>query len=129
MICQVHRCLSAIASGTNDANLCIKHTSALLQIRLQENDTTQQVTIELGVAHNEHGLALMMHDKVDEAVEYFEKAIKIYKSIPKMTKQMLPVPLVNVGLAYWLKEEYNVASSTLELGLSIVTELEMKSFR
>lgn len=117
LLSDLHYALGAVASGTNDSEACLHHTKLLLQLHSQAVEDGQPPTIRLAVAHNEHGLALMMNGECENAAEKFEQAIAIYRSLPDFWYQMISIPLANLGFAYWLLSDYDRASEHLLGGL------------
>jgi len=115
--------LGAVANETNDPDACIAHTKRFLDIRLKIAEQTCQVDERLARAHNQMGIAWILAQEYDKAEEVLKASSEKYEVLPNYTKDMKSLPLVNLGLAYWLQGKLEEASDVLELGLSDREEL------
>ncbi|KGO74051.1 Tetratricopeptide-like helical [Penicillium italicum] len=115
--------LGAIANETNDAEGCMKYTMNFFKIRVKVAEETGEVDERLARSHNQIGIPLMMFGKYQEAEEAFSTSAQKYEDVPNYTKDKRSLPLVNLGLAYWLQGRLERASEVLELGLADREEL------
>lgn len=115
--------LGAVANGTNDAQSCIEHTKRFLKIRLAAAKEAGRVDERLARAHNQMGVAWMVAEEYQKAVEAFKTSAKTYEKMPNYTKDKRSLPLVNLGLAHWLQGHLDQANAVLELGLKDREEL------
>lgn len=114
LLADIHYTMGAIASETNDPELCMKHTRALLDMRMQIADKTDIRDVRLAIAYNENGVARMMSRDFDGAEKCFENAIDVYSSLPDFRKDMNTVSHANRGLAAWLKGDFPRAVKIFE---------------
>lgn len=115
--------LGAVANETNDAQSCMEHTKEFLEIRLAVAQEAGHVDERLARAHNEVGIAWMMADEYQKAVDAFKTSAREYEKIPNYTKDKRSLSLVNLGLAHWLQGDLDQANAVLELGLKDREEL------
>lgn len=123
LITDIHYTLGAIANETNDAESCLRHTTAFLKTRLQIAEETQIRDVRLAVAYNEIGIAKMMSKELDEAETYFENAIEVYSALPDFRKDMCTVSHANRGCAAWLKGDLTRAAEIFEQAIRDREEL------
>ena len=114
LLADIHYTLGAIASETNDAKSCLKHTNALLDLRLAIARETGVRDVRLAIAYNENGIARMMSHDYDGAQDCFDNAIQVYSALPNFRKDMNTVSHANRGLAAWLKGDLPTAAKIFE---------------
>ncbi|KIW74479.1 hypothetical protein Z517_12419 [Fonsecaea pedrosoi CBS 271.37] len=114
LLADIHYTMGAIASETNDPELCMQHTRALLDMRMQVAEKTAIRDVRLAIAYNENGIARMMSRDFDGAERCFESAIDVYSSLPDFRKDMNTVSHANRGLAAWLKGDFTRAIKIFE---------------
>ncbi|KAI1456285.1 P-loop containing nucleoside triphosphate hydrolase protein [Annulohypoxylon moriforme] len=119
----IHYTIGATGNETNNAELCIKHTKEFLEIRLEVAQETGKVDERLARSHNQIGIAWVLAEEYEKAEEAFQTSAREYENIPNYTKDKRSLPLVNLGLTYWLRGKLDEASEVLELGLKDREEL------
>ena len=113
---KIHDVLGCIANGTNDAVLSMKHTKKFLFIRQEIAKDQGEYDVLLAYAHNQMGCSFMMADRYDEAQKYFQEALRLWQRLPRFSKALSSMEYANLGLAYWLKGDFSLASDILEEG-------------
>jgi hypothetical protein len=113
----------ADASEMNQPELCLKHYTALLNLRKEISKTSKEgkQDIYLAIAYNEMGIGYMMNNMYAKGTECFHMSISIYESLHDYSKVMATLSFVNLGLSYWLQNECTRASEIL---LDILRERE-----
>jgi tetratricopeptide (TPR) repeat protein len=110
--------LGAVANETNDAQSCLEHTQRFFDLRLEVAKENGFGDEKLAKAYNQIGVAWMMAEDYKKAEEAFKTSAQEYEKLPNYTKDKRSLPLVNLGLAYWLQNRLDEASEVLELGLA-----------
>lgn len=117
LLSDVHDGLGAVASEINDPRSCLEHGQALLAVREEVARRNKREDIRLAIAYNEIGIGWIMAKEYHKAIEAWRNAIKVYEGLPDNTGYTRALPLVNIGLAYWLLGDLDHASEVLEQGL------------
>lgn len=71
------------------------------------------VDYELGCVYSEVGVAYAMNGMHTRAIEYFEKSISTYRSLPDYNETWLGWPLPNIGLVHWVQGNFKAALEAL----------------
>ena len=133
LLSDLHDGLGAVATETNDPRACLEHGKALVAIREEVTREAGVEDIRLDIAYNEIGIGWIMNKEYQKAIEAWENAIRVYERLPGNTGYTRGLPLVNIGLAYWLLGDLDQASNVLEQGLSEREEMfgpdDAESFR
>jgi len=81
------------------------------------SDKPQGTDMRLGISWSQLGAAHMVNDNWTKGEECFRKAIHTMKRLDDFERFKISLPLVNLGLCWWLAERYEDAVITLEEGL------------
>lgn len=99
---------------------------ALLQFTMFNDLMTAQYSngqlpsqdVRLAISWNELGISLMLNNRHVEAEPCFRKSLLAMKAQENFDPLQLSLPLVNLGLAYWLMNRSDEAASILLDGLA-----------
>lgn len=69
--------------------------------------------MRLAISWNELGNAWMLNRHWKRAEECFEESIRIMRLLDSYEKIWISLPLVNLGLAFWLQGYYDIATEKL----------------
>ena len=130
----IHYSHGAIATETNEPSACMIHYSALLNLRQDYSRLSNGIEdIRLAIAHNEMGIANMLNKEYSQAVDYFARAIEIYRGLPDFTQEMIALAETNLGLAYWLLGDldtaHDIQSKTLQVRRDLYGLDDQESFK
>jgi Tetratricopeptide repeat len=114
LLCDVHYGLAAVANETNDRKGCLEHTSELLAMRCKMFEATGQADLRLAIAYNEHAIALILHDKFEEAVHHFETSVNTFQALDDYWPGMDTNPRSNLGFTLWWLGRLPEARNLLE---------------
>jgi tetratricopeptide (TPR) repeat protein len=117
LLSDIYYSLGAFGVESNDATSSLYYNKLFLAGRLKITEQTNVEDVRLGIANNQIGTSLMMHNKYQEAIGHFQEAIRVYKGLDDFDVQLLAMPVANLGLAYWLQGDLETAASVLEQGL------------
>lgn len=110
-----HCFLGCAAAETNDGEMCLKHHSIWLDMAMSRKSDagTPVLDYELGIIHNEVGVAYAMNEMFDEAAKSFLRSIEVFQSLEKYEDTMLGWPEPNLGFMYWLQGRLEDAERVL----------------
>lgn len=104
--------MSALSNETNDAQSCLGHNILCLALRKAEAAKNNKSDLRLAFAHSQLGIAYMMIRKFALATEYFKQCIGMLKGLDVDVDEY-GFSICNLGLAYWVQGEFDVADKTL----------------
>jgi len=111
----IYYTLGAIAQITHDYGESLDLHAKLVVYRKKLKFKSGKADALLAHAYNEFGNDFMTADEAEIAIGFYQRSIKIYKSLgADFKKTMLALPSVNLGLAYWLQGEFDKASKIVE---------------
>jgi tetratricopeptide (TPR) repeat protein len=108
----MHLTMGALCNETNDAQGCLEHNILCLALRKAQADKENRPDVPLAFAHSQMGIAYMMVKKFALATEYFKQCIEMLKSLDADVDDF-GFPVCNLGLAYWIQGELDLADTTL----------------
>ena len=108
----MHLTMGALSNETNDTESCLEHNILCLTIRRAEAASNNKPDQRLAFAHSQMGIAYMMVRKFALATEYFKQSVELLKAID-INPDEFGFPVCNLGLAYWIQGELDVADTTL----------------
>lgn len=108
----MHLTMGALSNETNDAQSCLEHNILCLTLRKAEAAKTKKPDLRLAFAHSQMGIAYMMVKKFALATEYFKQCIEMIKGLDVDVDEF-GFPVCNLGLAYWIQGELEIADETL----------------
>jgi tetratricopeptide (TPR) repeat protein len=113
--------LGCAAAETNDRPSCLKYQLRALEMAIARThvDGSQARDYEIGIAHNEMGVAYAMNDMFDEAVGHFISSIQIFQTVDGYEDIWLGWPEPNLGIVYYLQGKLTEAERVLEEILDI----------
>ncbi|RMZ83021.1 hypothetical protein DV737_g1781, partial [Chaetothyriales sp. CBS 132003] len=96
IIREAHNNQGSAAAETNDKEECLQHNKEWLKMTLGREDGGI-IDYELGIVHNEIGVAYAMNEQYDEAVLNFLSSINIYKRLSDVLKKILNIRAAEFG--------------------------------
>jgi tetratricopeptide (TPR) repeat protein len=113
----IHYCRGSEASQSNQPVLCLEQFEKLIKICREACEASGKPDEDLASAYNEVGVAYMMNKRYSEGKEHFLKSIEIYRGLDDYSTDMTAFPSANLGLAYWLLNQYDRAIEILQEAL------------
>lgn len=114
ILSDIHYGLAAVANETNDGQACLRHTNALLDMRLKAYESSGIADVRLAIAHNEIAIAWVMNGMYDQAISAFKSSIDVYRGLEDYWPAMDTNPRTNIGFTYWVMGELDIAYTELE---------------
>lgn len=108
----MHLTMGALSNETNDAQACMKHNILCLRLRKTQAEKEKRADVPLAFAHSQMGIAYMMVEKFALATEYFKQSVAMLKALNAEVDDF-GFPVCNLGLAYWIQGELDLADTTL----------------
>jgi tetratricopeptide (TPR) repeat protein len=108
----MHLTMGALSNETNDAQSCLEHNILCLALRKAEAARNNKPDLRLAFAHSQMGIAYMMVKKFALATEYFKQCIEMIKGL-EVDVDEFGFPVCNLGLAYLVQGELDMADETL----------------
>ncbi|CAN9379938.1 unnamed protein product [Alternaria alternata] len=106
-----------IALEINEPNDALRYLTMFNQEMVKESLKKNPEDMRLAISWNELGNAHMLNRDWKKGEECFLKSIEEMRKYHKFSETMISLPLANLGLAYWLQGNSELASSTLKKGL------------
>ncbi|RMZ91046.1 hypothetical protein DV736_g1711, partial [Chaetothyriales sp. CBS 134916] len=116
IIREAHNNQGSAAAETNDKEGCLQHNKEWLKMTLLRQGGGI-IDYELGIVHNEIGVAYAMNEQYDEAVLNFLASINCSRSLSDGKLDDWPMP--NLGFIYWVQGKYEEAEAVLTEVLGI----------
>jgi tetratricopeptide (TPR) repeat protein len=129
LIGDLYHSLGAIANETNDAVACLKHNTRLFEIRQEVYAQNGIKDYRYASGYAQLGIALMMNKELDRAIKAFGDSLEAFSQTSNFNKDMLSVPLADIGFALWLNGDLELAAEKLEGGIRDREELFGKNDR
>ncbi|KAF2007619.1 hypothetical protein P154DRAFT_569485 [Amniculicola lignicola CBS 123094] len=94
----------AEAAETNDKRTAMQNNTAFLHLRLNISETSTFGTKDatLAQAYNQAANANLDQKRFKRALEYYDKALEVFQSLPDYCETMTSICVANLGTAYWL---------------------------
>ncbi len=108
----MHLTMGALSNETNDAWSCLEHNILCLALRKAKAITYNKPDLRLAFAYSQMGIAYMMIKKFALATEYFKQCIEMIKGLDVDVDEF-GFPVCNLGLAYLVQGELDIADKTL----------------
>lgn len=105
LLIDVHRNIGCVATETNKPDIAIYHLELSNNMAARKSEATpgdKVSEITYAISFNELGVAHMMSDDWQKAERCFLQAIRMIESVEASAKESKSLPVVNLGLAYWL---------------------------
>jgi len=116
---EIYHNKGCFATETNKPREALIHHTDFNNLMVTEYpDTFPSRDMRLAISWNELGTALMLNDEWMAGEECFEKSMSAIKALADFDPLQLSLPLVNIGLAYWLKGDSTKAADILLHGLT-----------
>lgn len=129
LVGDLYHSLGAMANGTNDRVASLKNNTRLFEIR-------QAVYAQEGIkdyryasGYAQLAISLAMHNELDRAIKAFDDSMQAFSQTSNFNKDMLSVPLADIGFALWLNGDLEKAAERLEGGIRDREELYGKNDR
>ncbi|OCL12400.1 hypothetical protein AOQ84DRAFT_437031 [Glonium stellatum] len=107
-----------IATETNCPKDALKYHSQFNSMMLKEiSDGPQGNDWRLGISWNQLGTAKMINELWEEGEDCFRRSILIMQRVDNFRQVWISLPVVNLGLAYWLTNRCEKALMILGEGL------------
>ncbi|RYN79041.1 hypothetical protein AA0117_g4103 [Alternaria alternata] len=106
-----------IALEINEPSDALQYLTMFNQEMVKESLKKNPEDMRLAISWNELGNAHMLNRDWKKGEECFLKSIEEMRKYHKFGETMISLPLANLGLAYWLQGNNELASSTLKKGL------------
>lgn len=103
----------ADAAQTNKKEVALTNNSQFLRIRKKISAITGKRDAKLAHAYNQAANAHMDQGRVSDAVGLYSTGLEILKSHKDYDPETATMAIANLGTAYWLLGDYDVASSVL----------------
>jgi tetratricopeptide (TPR) repeat protein len=114
VLSQIYYTHGALAQLTNFHNEGFKAHQKFLELRLSLRSRLPNSDELLAVSYNEIGNDFMRKKLYEEAEVHYIKSMDTYRSLRDYTELMLALPAANLGLAYWLQEQYGRAAEVVD---------------
>jgi tetratricopeptide (TPR) repeat protein len=122
---QLDRILAEIDHNRGCIATEVNEPSDALKYHLRFNDLMQKELgdvrggqdMRLAISWNELGNAYMLNRRWEDGRHCFEQSITLMKQLDNYEEILISLPLVNIGLAYWLLGRHNDALKVLLEGL------------
>ncbi|PTB48317.1 hypothetical protein M431DRAFT_546947 [Trichoderma harzianum CBS 226.95] len=110
-----HNNQGSAANETNNPQESLHHNLTWISLMRERisSDGQQKIDYELGCAYNEVGVAYAMNNMYSLALDFFQKSISTYKSLPDYDEKWLGWPLPNIGMVYWIQGNHKSALEVL----------------
>lgn len=107
-----------IALEINEPHDALMYLTRFNKMMLDEfSRTKSRIDIRLAISWNELGSAYMLNEDWEDAEESFIISLKEFKKLDNQPITSLSRPLVNLGLAYWIRGKIDEAAEILLSGL------------
>jgi hypothetical protein len=118
LLAEIQHNRGCIATETNEPKLALDYLQRFNSVMLKElGDKDRTNDMRLAISWNELGNANMLNDKWKIGEECFLQSIRAMRKVEGFDKTMVSLPIVNLGLAYWLTDRHDDALIALEGGL------------
>ncbi|KAI4691306.1 uncharacterized protein J4E84_003597 [Alternaria hordeiaustralica] len=106
-----------IALEINEPTDALQYHTMFNEEMVKESLKSDTEDMRLAISWNELGNAHMLNRDWKRGEECFLKSIEEMRKYRKFSETMISLPLANLGLAYWLQGNNELASRTLKKGL------------
>jgi tetratricopeptide (TPR) repeat protein len=110
-------CTSTEINEPEDAYASFKQFNLMMMEEFQRNDLLNSTDKRLAISWNELGNAYMLKNNWKRGEWCFLRAIDTMKKLENYVEIDISLPLVNLGLAYWIQGRHSEALATLKKGL------------
>lgn len=118
ILAELHHNLGCIGTETNDPASTLKHFKIFNEMMIaQTGSSINGKDQRLAVSWNELGNAYMMNKMWQDGERCFKNSIESSRLLKEFHPTDTSFPYVNLGLAYWLMDQYDDAMEHLLLGL------------
>jgi len=81
-------------------------------------DKEHTTDMRLAISWNELGNAYMLKEQWTDGEECFKESIRVMCKVEGFKSTMISLPIVNLGLAYWITDRHGEALRVLKEGLA-----------
>ncbi len=115
MLRESHNNQGSAANETNNPQESLQHNLMWLSLMRERtsSDGRGLIDYELGCVYNEVGVAYAMNGMYPLALDFFEKSVSTYQSLPDYDEKWLGWPLPNTGMVYWIQGNHKEALEAL----------------
>lgn len=104
----------AIANECNDPHLALFHSRKYYELMKESFlDKEPSNDFRLLISYNEYGVALIMNKKWDHAIEVLLQCVRDMAHYSSISDVLMSLPYANLGLAYWLSGQTQMADKVL----------------
>jgi tetratricopeptide (TPR) repeat protein len=115
---EIHHNLGCIGTETNQPEFTLLHFKKFNEMMLAKLDQDTPATVNrLAISWNELGNAYMMNLQWHEGEQCFKQSMEVAQQLDTFDPADFSFPYVNLGLAYWLTNRFDLAQEILEEGL------------
>lgn len=118
ILAEIQHNRGCIATEINEPHDALNYHKGFNAMMVQEMGTTPNGNdLRLAISWNELGNAYMLNDQWSKGEECFQKSIDLMRQLERFDKVLISLPVVNLGLAYWLQGRHEQATDILLEGL------------
>jgi tetratricopeptide (TPR) repeat protein len=118
ILAEIQHNRGCIATEINDPHDALNYHKSFNAMMVREMGTsTSGNDMRLAISWNELGNAYMLNDDWWKGEECFQKSIDLMRQLDQFEKVSISLPVVNLGLAYWLQGRHEEANDVLVEGL------------
>jgi tetratricopeptide (TPR) repeat protein len=118
ILAEIQHNRGCIATEINEPHDAFTYHKAFNAMMVQEMGTAPSGhDMRLAISWNQLGNAYMLNDDWSKGEECFQKSVDLMRQLDKFEKVSISLPVVNIGLAYWLQGRHEEANDILIEGL------------
>jgi tetratricopeptide (TPR) repeat protein len=118
ILAEIQHNRGCIATEINEPYDAFTYHKAFNAMMVQEMGTATPCNdMRLSISWNQLGNAYMLNDDWSKGEECFQKSVDLMRQLDKFEKVSISLPVVNLGLAYWLQGRHDEANDILIEGL------------
>lgn len=115
---EIHHNLGCIGTETNQPRYTLEHFSIFNRMMIEASGSeVRGKDNRLYISWNELGNAYMLNKSWSKGEECFKLSIEAARLLPGFEPKSISLPMVNLGLAYWLMDRCDEAIDILNEGL------------
>ena len=117
-LAEINHNLGCIATEINEPADALKHNKIFKEMVYRElGDCAPEDEPRVAISWNELGIAYMLNEDWKKGEECFRTSMELMRKVDSSDPTQLSLPVVNIGLSYWLQGRTTEAANILEDGL------------